>query len=331
MFETARYRLALLLVCVACLPGTAVAANLHFLILCDTLDPDIGTIDDFNIAQTWAQAIASNTALTLQLQSLTGSSLTVANAKTMLNNLQVNADDVVYFFYSGHGGNPGDRKWPIFYFTSSPGDMPDEQRLSFDWVLSALRPKNPKLLFVLADACNNFSNQSGQPIPHAQAVTGPAVTQAFLALFTDFTGEVLSSGCEPGQYSYGASGTGALYTNNYMNAFYTLAGQITPLTWEAVMAKARADTVTQTMSETPVQRPQYEIRSDGSTSLSTEIPLTGDPTGDPTSDPTGDPTGSEPLGTSSPACGPIGMGPLAMCAFGLTFMRARRGYRRVRV
>ncbi len=305
-----RYGIIAFAFCFTCLAGTAAGADLHFFLLCDTLDPSIGTPTDLVNAQAWAQTIADNTGLTLRMNALYGTNLTAANAKAALNTVQPAEDDTVFFLYSGHGGNPGSLKWPIFYFLSDPNTMPDEQRLSFDQVVQILRPKNPRLLFILADACNSFPNQSGHWPPTAPVPTDPAVTQAFIDLFVGFRGEVLTSASKPGQYSIGAEGEGALYYNNVVSAIYELAWTQSSVTWEAVLAKAAADTTAAAATYGNPQEPQYEIRAG--------VVADGQP---PTSTDSG--SNTTPLSAPIPLCGWMGMLPLAACATGLSLMRLR--------
>lgn len=309
MRSIARYRGILSLLCLAVLAMPAPAADLHFILLCDTLDASIGTPTDLVNAQAWAQAIAANTGLTLRMHTVAGSDLTVPNARTAVDAVQPGPEDAVFFLYSGHGGNPGNSQWPRFYFTASPAWLPDAERLSFDEVVQVLRPRNPRLLVVLADACNNYPNQSGHWGPTAPIPTSPEITQAFRDLFTGFTGEVLTSGCKPGQYSLGAAGEGALFFNSLTNAIYTLAGTQSPLTWATVLARAAADTTAAAALSGQTQEPQYLIHTgpvvDSQSSSGTSPSAT-------------------PLSAPVPLCGAAGILPLTICAIALPLFRFGR-------
>jgi hypothetical protein len=294
------------------------AAELHFIAFCDTLDPAIGTVDDLNNAQAWAEAIASATGLTLRFDSLSGSDLTVTKAQELLDGLAVSPNDVVYFYYSGHGGNPGNLTWPVLMFLSVVYPESYDDYLSFDDVVAMLRPKNPRLLVVMADCCNNYPEQA-QPKPPARPTSGPAVTAAFRALFVESAGTVLASGASPGQFSYGGQGAGGMFTNTFLESFYSLAPSSgSSLTWESVLSTARADTAAAAQSFGETQEPQYAIRGE----------VVNPPSDEDPSDPNGPSDGSDevidmtPL--AAPLCGMMDSVALAGLAMGLTLARVRR-------
>lgn len=309
------YRVLACVLFVACFTATASGANLYYILLCDTLDPNIGADRDLSTAYSWARSIADHTGLLLRPQNLFDERLTVANARAALNAIDPGPDDVVFFHYSGHGGNPGMLKWPIFYFVSSPPDMLDAQRISFDEVVGILRPKNPRLLVILADTCNSFPDPTGRLNPRAPEPSGTAMTAAYRDLFLNFSGTILTSGSKPGQYSYGDWIEGGLYTSRLINAMYSLAVSQSPLTWEAVLAKAAADTTAKAAEWEGIQEPQYEI----------DAGAVADPTpSGPGTTPTGDTPGASPLAAPIPLCGATGLLPLAACVTGLWLTQARR-------
>ena len=329
MCANLRYRILASALCVVCITGTASAANLHYLLLCDTLDPSIGTVDDLANSQTWARTIAEKTGLTLQLKTLYGANLTAANARAMLNALQPGSDDVVFFHYSGHGGNPGTSIWPVFCLTTNPDDMPASEQLSFDQVVGIVRPKSPRLLVMVSDACNNYPGQTGRARPYTPPGTDPAVSQAFKDLFTAIRGEVLTTGCKPGQYSLGAPGEGGVFFNSLTTAVADLATTQSPLTWDAVMARAATLTAAAARGYNSIQEPQYQVNVT-QVSGTTTTPVTSTPVAEsPTTPPSVDQQvlsaeSDNPSQTKTAACGPMGLLSLTACATGLSLLRVRR-------
>jgi|GEM_PF-1199292 len=257
MQKAAHYRLLAGVVGLLVAVGAVQAADLHFIVLADTTDVSIGTVDDLNNAQTWAQAIATNTGLTLNFQSLSGAQLTEANVRTLLGNVQAGVEDVIYFYYTGHGGNPGNVTWPVFYFVNS---TQAGSEVSFDEVVETLQPKNPRLLVVLADCCNNYPSQAGYPFHQPTIRDSSQYAQAFQQLFVDFQGTVLASGCEPGQFSLGGQGQGGLFTNTFMDSFYSLAGTQSVLIWDDVLSKTKTDAKAEALQYGENQVPQYLIK-----------------------------------------------------------------------
>lgn len=269
-----RWRLSVLVFVLAATP--AVAADLHFILFADTNDTAIGTIEDYNNSVVWAQTIADNTGLTLQLHAYKGADVTIDKTREVIDGLVSGPDDVIYFLYSGHGGNPDHRKWPVLYYTTTTfGDD-----VSFDEVVEALQAKQPRLLVVLADCCNNFLGAAGVTGPAAPAGLSSPLGQAnFKRLFVDFQGTVLASGASPGQYSLGGSGYGGVFTNNFMATVQQMAESNPSLTWQAVAS----ETITRTQEEaaevvdddgTPVEQvPQFVIAAGAVDSDSTNLGL----------------------------------------------------------
>lgn len=218
--------------------GTSGAADLHFIIFAETLDPTIGTVADLNNAGVWARTIASNTGLNLRLQTLSGSNLTPANARRILQNLNPAGDDVVYFTYSGHGYNAGNSEWPTFAFLTYTGDP----YVTFDEVVSTLQPKPQRLLIVLADCCNAPIGGAARPTPSTEPAGDSALTIAnFQRLFLGFSGTIRVASASKDQLSLGDSSLGGLFTNVYMDTFLELAGTVSSLTWHRILSDAATE------------------------------------------------------------------------------------------
>ncbi len=360
------YRSPVALVVGLVLASVAPAADLHFIAFIDTNDPMIGTVEDFQNALAWADLLASSTGLTLRLQAYSGGDVSISRTRNVLTSLQVSTDDVVYFYYSGHGYNPGDRRWPILTYVNTLSGTD----VSLDEVVETLIPKQPRLLIILADCCNSYPDGVGQSLRLPSTLS--ATQQAnFRRLLCDFRGSVLACGASPGQVSLGGAGEGSLFTNYLMYDMVTLAASTTELTWAAVLGQTKTDTQTEAATiilegETApvVQVPQYAISiskiaaqtaadlqvdpNDNHTgsgllggtvgTTSTGTGTTGSGSGSGTTGGTSGgsgttDTGTTPTQTDTPTatttwglCGPIGVGPLLLIAAGFVVMG--RGRRR---
>lgn len=282
------------------LTGMVQAASLQFVVLCDTLDPSIGTVQDLAQADAWAQTLASDTGLALHLQSLSGNVLTPAGARDLIRSLSPGSEDVIYFVYSGHGANPGDSQWPQFRFVTETSDPP----VTFDEVVSALKAKPHRLLIVLSDCCNVAMNSSPPPAA-LLAPSGPSdqALKNVQHLFLDFQGTVLAAAASVGQYSLGDSSEGGLFLNTFMDDLNSLADRPSDLTWDEVLSATAADVTQQAridiavghLGDIQAEQPHYTI--DGSMRTT---------------------------GQSAP-CGATGIGPLLATAIGfLALMTGRR-------
>lgn len=295
---------------VAC---TAQAASLRFILFCDTMDPSIGTIQDLNRSTTWAQTIASNTALALHLQTLTGNYLTPAGARAMLNSLRPEDADVIYFVFSGHGANPGDSAWPMFTFLSESTDPP----LTFDEVVSILQPKPHRMLVVISDCCNVAIDGTGRAVPDMEPRAPSATTIAnFKRLFLDFQGTIVATAASEGQYSLGDTTSGGIFLDTFVKDFNELAGSTQNLSWEAVLARVAADTNKEAKSC---------ISSEGLGDMQPQLPHYVIGAGQSGPDVPADP--ATPTTPSTRICGAMGTIPPLMTLAGyLLLMAGRRTY-----
>ncbi len=317
--------MGLILLIVGGLSAMTFGADLHFIVLADTLAEGIGTEDDLDNAQSWAQDIADNTGLRLVFRQLSGNNLTIDQTRNLLSNLQVASDDVVYFYYSGHGGNPGDSIWPTLYFTSSTS-WGDE--VSFDEVVETLRPKNPRLLIVMTDCCNSYMDSgypAFRPLPF-----GSADQQSFRHLFLDFQGTVLVTGCAPGEYSLGGPGQGGVFSYNFMESFYDLARSGQMVTWETLLARTAEETAKESALDDNAQHPQYDIEG-GLVAAGTPDDDTDDDIDDDDDGWDDDGWDDDDMESSTGGCGAAGMAPMALTLLALGWPMYYRRHRRERV
>jgi len=361
MFRACTYRPAAALLVVLTLAVAAPAADLHLITFIDTTDSAIGTVEDLQNALQWADLLSASTGLTLRLQAYSGADVNVTKTRNVLNSLQVGSDDVIYFYYSGHGYNPGDRKWPVLTYVNTWYGTD----VSLDEVVETLIPKQPRLLVILADCCNSYPGGTSQSLRLPSTLS--ATQQAnFRRLFCDFRGSVLASGASPGQVSLGGAGEGSLFTNFFMYDAITLASSAGDLTWAAVFAKTTADTQAEAATiilvgetEPVVQVPQYAISVSkiasqtaadlqvnptdnhigagllsGTTPTNTVTSTTNNnsDTGGSATNGETEPTENDTQTTSTPTttwglCGPIGVGPMLLLASGLAIMRGGRRWR----
>lgn len=290
--------------------ASARGADLHLVVFADTLDPAIATDVDMSNAVSWGQTIAGYTGLTLRFQSLSGELLTATRGRTVLHALSPGSDDVVYFIYSGHGGNAGDSEWPTFTLLTG-------SYLDFDEVVGILQPKSQRLLVVIADCCN-APLSSGRVAPEFDVAQNALTVMNFQNLFLNFRGTVLVSSSAQGQYSLGDTLEGGLFLNAYMDTFRQMAGVVSDLTWQDVLAAASAETQQLAAQYGELQQPQYVV--------STEQVAAGTPA-EPAST-AGGTTGSDDATTggagttAAPMCGPMSAFPL-LAVFGLALLRRR--------
>ncbi len=175
-----------------------------------------------------------------------------------LESMSVGPDDVVMFFYNGHGCNWDDDDWPHMCFK----DKQYWESTAFE----SLKEKcgNAKLILCIGCCCNMDSRgRAGYDVDYDYKFDSNKAR----ALFSGFSGKrrIITSSSIRGQYSYSwtsGSRMGSIYGISLREALSEVlssSATITP-TWENTLNLAKSKTMNYTSShkEGP-QTPQYRI------------------------------------------------------------------------
>lgn len=226
----------LILILLILLSYNSLAANFHAIIIADTNDKTIGNsvIIDQRKINRLIQKIARNTGLTLRQQHIYGYNFNYNTVKRSLNKLSVRPNDVVMFYYSGHSNNTRTgTRWPSL---NLKGNL-----LQLDNVISSLKAKNPRLLLIIADSCNNFASRSSMSnnIMNLQGRQTPR-RQNYQNLFLKKKGTIIMTAAQPGDYAWGNAKTGGFFTHQLLDSLnQELASSASP-NWNQLVKRAEA-------------------------------------------------------------------------------------------
>jgi uncharacterized protein YcfL len=235
-------------------PGT-----LHAIILADTNDKKIGasTKVDFNKFMNLAKEISNNTGMKLKDYSFKGNSLNHNFVITRLNNLRVNPNDVVIFYYAGHGVNPDTgTRWPSMILNG--------KSLELNFVVNTIQKKHPRLFLAIADTCNTFSNDRAVTLVNrSQSGSSVPVSKNYQELFLRARGSIVASGAKPGQLSWSDSKYGGLFTYQFLESLKRGLSSNQP-NWHTIIKSAKA---TIKLPNGVTQEPQAKINIKGETQI----------------------------------------------------------------
>ena len=186
------------------------------------------------------------------------------NLESALNNLSCGKDDIVIFYYSGHGGrSPKETQdpFPWMQLVVDPYRTPwnASQYYSLSQVLKRIEAKQPRLSIVLGDLCNSLSNAIPQKdVPEMKGATkiSKAPCDFYKDLFLKVKGSIISSSSRPGETSAAFSDGGA-FTICFTEALQIMVSNNMEPDWETLLegTKMRTSKVTQGK-----QNPIYEAR-----------------------------------------------------------------------
>lgn len=153
-------RIQLLLLCIATLLCNLIEAQtFHAIIFADTKDNRIGSSTklDMNNVQNMLVEVQSSLAGKMEFvyYIYPDTYCSPQMLRKVLDNIKCGSDDVVFFYYTGHGVRSMQDISP--YPQLCLGQHDQSQMISLEGVDRALAKKNPRLRFVIADCCNSES------------------------------------------------------------------------------------------------------------------------------------------------------------------------------
>jgi hypothetical protein len=241
-------------------PAWSSAATLHAILVVDTNDKDIGRSVDLDLGRMGKllQSIedAIKPELTLNYQRIAGHDLESGqgydNVTHAVNNLSVGPEDVVIFYYSGHGMSEIP-PWPSM---GVEGRMGIDKLLPLSWVVTALKEKNPRFFIAMVDACNTLPPPRRQARVYTKEIENPTNYQK---LFLGFKGMIIASSSTPGQASFGHPSDGGLFTTAFLKSLnQELSTSTTNPNWNEVMERAKEPIPTNEPKQ-PTQQPQAKV------------------------------------------------------------------------
>jgi Caspase domain len=228
MFHFSKHWIIVLMLCM-----TAILANaqkLHMFIVADDMDQGIGSSYDFGRMQSVAQDVATKSGLSLVPYYCKKSQTTSEQLVSKLVNLNCGSDDVVWFYYSGHGFNDGG--------TFTAFTLPDGvKRFKMETVENKIKSKNPRLAIIMYDACNWISGSSNGVIANRLETSEASCKK----LFRNSSGiiKVASNTAGERKFSYGNSSTGGFFTSAFVESLSETDGD-----WNRLLASTKMQTQT---------------------------------------------------------------------------------------
>jgi hypothetical protein len=196
--------------------------TLRALIMCDTISEDIkkaSFVDLENMRQT-ASLIAENLHMKKKITVLQGKRLRTSVFKHWIGSLPSSSEDIVLFYYSGHGfhGHRTKTPWPSFFLKTSK----KKKAVTGQSVYKILKKHKPRLAIILFDCCNvdmyEKSPVTGTP---PSFFTDLPPLPGLQTLFAKTRGVITITAASPGEYSLAIVGgrtLGSLFTNQFVSS-----------------------------------------------------------------------------------------------------------------
>lgn len=240
------------------------AQTFHAIVFCNTIDRSIGqsmSVELANVSRHFGvlQNLLDDDYLFI-ITSIDGSRCTASNIQSIINEMNVGPDDVVFTFYGGHGShapNNANDPWPQYCMNTGDQSKWLPMALVDKWVAQ----KNPRLRITMANCCNVA--QEGVTIKPMWANDSRATkldgydAAAFRKLF-GYKGSVMVTSSKLGQYSW-CNPYGGMFTNQFWASMDKIGrGNINP-DWNSLMTSAGKEISVNTDRGVVPQTPYYKI------------------------------------------------------------------------
>lgn len=235
--------------------------KLILIIVANTLDSKIGKgcVLDIENVQSTIRRISKYIDFKLVELVIEGKNYNDANVLSALNALNPDADDIVIFYYTGHGfrfENEGKIEYPQIDLRKMPAEFDiaevNKTTKNLNDIYDIIKTKGARLNLVIGDCCNdeiNFVRSFGKrnkKTRKRRESKSEVNKEVCKALFCTSKSSILIASAKKGQLSIVDDGVGSIFTlkfietlNKFIHAPLTVENEFP---WEKVLEKTKVNT-----------------------------------------------------------------------------------------
>ena len=227
------------------------AKTIHWLTFIDTTDPNVGEVDQTTRKILYARWIdLVNASLKDQGYNVNpidiyGSKTSPQNCKDIVNDLDCSSDDIVVFYYVGHGTeNSGTSKYPLMLMAQSDVN----KFVPLSWVHNTLKKKGARLTVTIGMCCNARQGAPGRIAPSFSVNYGNTyidqdMSESIKKMFLNFKGDIIITSASPAESSWACDsniGPTDFFTLNLLIQFNNILPDKSDPDWESMMKEIKA-------------------------------------------------------------------------------------------
>jgi hypothetical protein len=246
------------------------ARLLHVLIIADTTDEQVGelvNIDGQNLYALLVDEVPQ--ARRGQIKVLSGDSVTSEAIQGHIQGLQVDPNDALFVYFTGHGAYVANRGQVL--------RMKGGELLQRSELLSQMQGKGARLTVLITDACSNIIEDKLRP-KYAYSMAEGIDHDGCRYLFFRHKGVVDIHAASPGQESVALSEKGSLFTKALVDALgmANAAYERVPITWRDVMGIV-SERTQESFREQRENNPDFRVLFPNQTTQTPKVASLGEP------------------------------------------------------
>lgn len=239
------------------------ADTLHVISIADSKDSRIGIGADANskAIQSYAKLISDYSNLKLDFNEVSGAKFNCAAITKAVEDLNVKSNDVVIFYYSGHGLSPkknlastSGSAFPSFFCSGDSPNPPNVTTLpNLQALAQKIKDKGGRLTLAVADTCNVIL-----PVPEVSAAftRGAGTPRENISnMFLKFSGLIVISSSKTGEFSWYRQ-EGGLFSSRFLQILNDPQASNPEKLWDSVIDGAIQDIAVSTDGVPIIQHPQ---------------------------------------------------------------------------
>lgn len=240
------------------------AKTIHWLTFIDTMDRNVGEIDKSSrqlLYSRWIDLV--NTTLkangySVNIIDIYDSKTTPENCKSIVNGLNCSSEDIIVFYYIGHGTeNTGASKYPLMLM----GQINTSKFIPLSWVHNTLKNKGARLTVTIGMCCNARQGVAGRIEPtfganYGNTYVSEEQSNCIKKMFLNYRGDVLITSASPNESSWACSttiGPTDYFTFSLIDQFNNELPEMSNPTWDSMMNSIKEDVYSNVLNNAKIQ------------------------------------------------------------------------------
>lgn len=222
------------------------------LVVANINEPEIGPscLQDMNRAVETFTKIADFMKIKLEYKTVSGKDYNKKNVEKEISNISPAANDIVVFYYTGHGfRKPKDnRRFPYLDLRSKQDNTYMTNSLNIEDIYNSIKKKGARLNLVISDCCNTevtASNAIGTPVPRKKGLLMSYNLENCRALFLNPKPmSILATAADVGQKASSNNKFGGFFSFFFKASMENqLSFFKTKVSWSSLLEDAKKQTI----------------------------------------------------------------------------------------